>query len=110
MAELLAWHTGITVRQAMDAVTQLMQVFKTELLRGREIELKGLGFFIPKTNPPRRYGNPRTGTVDTAPWRIRLKFRPNYVFNDIYNKALNPNGGTKPPVPEPALPPDPDMF
>ena|SRR5215831_8179993 len=88
IAEMIAWRTNLTRRQASDAVTQFIEIVQDGLMAGRRIELKGFACLSPTMHKPRVYANPaKSGDKVKVPARIKIKFKASPGFIQILNNG-----------------------
>jgi DNA-binding protein HU-beta len=72
----MARASGLTKTQAERALTSCLAAIRKALLRGREVRLAGFGTFFVSRRIPRKYRNPRTGTLMVIPATRLPRFRP----------------------------------
>lgn len=80
---IVAEKTGLTLKQAEDAVKTTFDAMQEALADDEKVLIVGFGTFTPKTLPARKGHNPSTGAViDIAPSKT-LTFK---IGKDLHDK------------------------
>jgi len=85
VATALRERTGISQRQAFDAVELFLDSVKQSLKNGEKVSLVGFGTFYIKTKEARNGRNPRTGESIRIPPKSVIVFKPGKEFRDLVN-------------------------
>ncbi len=99
LISILIQKKGITQRQAEGTVETIFETMKNALVRGENIEIRGLGAFHVKHYEGYQGRNPKTGEVIPVRPKRGILFRTGKELRDRVNRQA----GT-------ALPPDADGF
>lgn len=81
--EQLAKKTGMTKKQAQQAVEAFVDLIEESLARNEKVRLTGLGTFEAYQRKAGRRINPRTKQPIEVPARVVPKFRPSASFKRI---------------------------
>lgn len=68
-------ETGITKKQALEAVECIIETIKNALKNGDKVNIAGLGSFEVKKRAPRKGRNPKTGEEIQIPGKMSPVFR-----------------------------------
>ncbi len=90
VATLLKDRTGISQKQAVDAVELFLDSIKESLKTGDKVSLVGFGTFYLKTKEARNGRNPRTGEKIQIPAKSVVAFKPGKEFRDQVNDTPGP--------------------
>lgn len=85
VANSLRERTGISQRQAVDALELFLDSVKAALKEGNKVSLVGFGTFLIKTKEARNGRNPRTGEKIRIPPKSVIVFKPGKEFRDQIN-------------------------
>jgi DNA-binding protein HU-beta len=85
VAAALRDKTGISQKQAVDAVELFLESVKDALKGGEKVSLVGFGTFFLKEKPARNGRNPRTGEKIRIPPKSIIVFKPGKEFRDQVN-------------------------
>lgn len=85
-------RTGISQKQAVDAVELFLGSIKEALKNGEKVSLVGFGTFFLKTKGERNGRNPRTGDKIRIPAKAIVSFKPGKEFRDLVNGEENVEG------------------
>ncbi|MCX7718202.1 MAG: HU family DNA-binding protein [Candidatus Sumerlaeaceae bacterium] len=85
VATALRERTGISQRQAFDAVELFLNSVKDALKQGEKVSLVGFGTFYIKTKEARNGRNPRTGEKIRIPPKSIIVFKPGKEFRELVN-------------------------
>ncbi len=91
VATLLRERTGISQKQAVDAVELFLESVKDSLKAGEKVSLVGFGTFYLKTKDARNGRNPRTGEKIQIPAKSVVAFKPGKEFRDMVNTTPGPS-------------------
>ena len=94
VATLLRERTGISQKQAMEAVELFLESIKESLKDGDKVSLVGFGTFYLKTKDARNGRNPRTGEKIQIPAKSVVAFKPGKEFRELVNDTPEPKGMT----------------
>ncbi len=94
VATMLRDKTGISQKQAVEAVELFLDSIKTSLKNGDKVSLVGFGTFYLKTKDERNGRNPRTGEKIRIPAKSVVSFKPGKEFRELVD-------ATKPATDEP---------
>lgn len=97
LVNVLVSKRGITQKQAEATVETVFDSMKEALVRGENIEIRGLGAFHVKHYPGYQGRNPKTGEVIPVKPKRGLLFRTGKELRDRVNRGNEP---AKPPAPE----------
>jgi DNA-binding protein HU-beta len=92
VATLLRDRTGISQKQAMEAVELFLESIKESLKDGDKVSLVGFGTFYLKTKDARNGRNPRTGEKIQIPAKSVVAFKPGKEFRELVNDTPAPTG------------------
>lgn len=88
VATALREKTGISQKQALEAVELFLESIKESLKAGEKVSLVGFGTFYVKTKESRNGRNPRTGEKIHIPEKSVVVFKPGKEFRDhVDNQA-----------------------
>ena len=90
VATLLRERTGISQKQAMEAVEIFLESIKESLKDGDNVSLVGFGTFYLKTKDARNGRNPRTGEKIQIPAKSVVAFKPGKEFRELVNDTPEP--------------------
>lgn len=90
VATVLRERTGISQKQAVDAVELFLESVKDALKGGEKVSLVGFGTFYLKTKDARNGRNPRTGEKIQIPPKSVVAFKPGKEFRDLVNTTAGP--------------------
>jgi len=90
VATLLRDRTGISQKQAMEAVELFLESIKESLKDGDKVSLVGFGTFYLKTKDARNGRNPRTGEKIQIPAKSVVAFKPGKEFRELVNDTPEP--------------------
>lgn len=82
----IAKEMNISKQEAETGVNFFFQTIKEALLKGEEIELRGLGSFRFRQRGARSGRNPRTGEPVQVPPKKVLYFKPSKILKKMINK------------------------
>lgn len=85
VATMLREKTGISQKQAMEAVELFLDSIKSSLKDGDKVSLVGFGTFFLKTKDERNGRNPRTGEKIRIPAKSVVAFKPGKEFRQLVN-------------------------
>jgi len=85
VAKSLRQRTGITHRQAVDAVEIFIDSIKDSLKSGSKVSFVGFGTFRVKPKRPHKGRNPRTGESIQVPMKNVVVFKPGREFRALIN-------------------------
>jgi DNA-binding protein HU-beta len=85
VANMLRERTGISQKNAVDAVEIFLDAIKEALKTGDKVSLVGFGTFYLKTKEARNGRNPRTGEKIQIPAKSVVSFKPGKEFRDQVN-------------------------
>lgn len=85
VATALRERTGISQKQAIDAVEIFLDSVKDALKAGEKVSLVGFGTFYLKNKGERNGRNPRTGERIRIPAKSIVTFKPGKEFRDAVN-------------------------
>ncbi|RIY34427.1 hypothetical protein CKF54_00585 [Psittacicella hinzii] len=74
------------VRQLLDTWVESL---KASLLAGRKVRVHNLGSFATKYRPERKFSNPLTGSVSTAPAHVNVAFTSSKTLKDLVSSNEN---------------------
>lgn len=81
----VAERTGMSRKDAMQAVELFLDSIKTGLKNGEKISLVGFGTFFLKEKKARNGRNPRTGQRISIPAKKIATFKPGKAFRQLVN-------------------------
>lgn len=87
VATMLRDKTGISHKQAVDAVELFLESTKESLKEGDKVSLVGFGTFYSKVKPARNGRNPRTGESIPIPEKRVVAFKPGKEFREQVNNT-----------------------
>ena len=87
LAGKLAEKTGMTVPQARENITHLLDAVQAALVEGHKVEFRGFGCFSPKVRAGRVGRNPRV--PDAPPIQIPPKNVVRFKIGSLLSAALN---------------------
>lgn len=90
VATMLRDRTGISQKQAMEAVELFLESIKESLKDGDKVSLVGFGTFYLKTKDARNGRNPRTGEKIKIPAKSVVAFKPGKEFRELVNDTPEP--------------------
>ncbi len=90
VATMLRDRTGISQKQAMEAVELFLESIKESLKDGDKVSLVGFGTFYLKTKDARNGRNPRTGEQIKIPAKSVVAFKPGKEFRELVNDTPEP--------------------
>ncbi|MBX7246889.1 MAG: integration host factor subunit beta [Candidatus Sumerlaeaceae bacterium] len=90
VATALRERTGISQRQAIDAVELFLDSVKDALKQGERVSLVGFGTFFIKSKNARNGRNPRTGEKIKIPPKAIVVFKPGKEFREQVNTSTGP--------------------
>jgi integration host factor subunit beta len=96
LVNVLVSKRGITQKQAEATVETVFDSMKDALVRGENIEIRGLGAFHVKHYPGYQGRNPKTGEVIPVKPKRGLLFRTGKELRDRVNRGNEPAGAAKP--------------
>ncbi len=79
--------TGLTRKQAGDALEDILDIIKNRLETGESVLISGFGRFAVKEKRPRRGRNPATGKSIMLDGRKVVSFKCSGVLKDRLNKS-----------------------
>lgn len=82
----VAQRTGLTKKDASNAVFAVLEAIKNALAKKEPVRLIGFGTFDVKERAARKGRNPRTGAELEIPARTAVVFRPANALKEIVNK------------------------
>ncbi|WP_461832625.1 HU family DNA-binding protein [Aquifex sp.] len=85
LAKELSRRKGISLRKATIIVNEVFEIIKEEVLKGRRVEIRGLGSFKLKRKPGRFVKNPRLG-IEVY---IKERYVPVFKAAKSLKKKLN---------------------
>ena len=85
VATMLREKTGISQKQAMEAVELFLDSIKNSLKDGDKVSLVGFGTFYLKNKDERNGRNPRTGENIRIPAKSVVAFKPGKEFRELVN-------------------------
>lgn len=85
VATALREKTGVSQKQAIDAVEIFLESVKEALKAGDKVSLVGFGTFYLKNKEARNGRNPRTGEKIKIPAKSVVAFKPGKEFRDQVN-------------------------
>jgi DNA-binding protein HU-beta len=83
----MARASGLTKTQAERGLTGCLAAIRKALTRGKEVRLAGFGTFHVSRRIPRKYRNPRTGTLMAIPAMRLPRFRPSRALKRVISKT-----------------------
>lgn len=83
----VAAKTGLSRKDAMEAVELFLSSVKDALKRGEKVSLVGFGTFNVKTKFARAGRNPRTGERISIPQKQVATFKPGKAFRELVNRT-----------------------
>lgn len=92
VATMLRDKTGISQKQAVEAVELFLDSIKTSLKNGDKVSLVGFGTFYLKTKDERNGRNPRTGEKIRIPAKSVVSFKPGKEFRELVDATKPVNG------------------
>lgn len=92
VATALREKTGISQKQAVDAVELFLDSVKNALKQGEKVSLVGFGTFFVKTKGERNGRNPRTGAKIKIPAKSIVTFKPGKEFRNVVNPGMADEG------------------
>ena len=95
VATLLRERTGISQKQAMEAVELFLESIKESLKEGDKVSLVGFGTFYLKTKDARNGRNPRTGEKIKIPAKSVVAFKPGKEFRELVSVTPEPEAEKK---------------
>ena len=87
VATILRERTGISQKQALEAVELFLATVKDALKSGEKVSLVGFGTFFLKEKSARNGRNPRTGERIQIPPKSIVTFKPGKEFREQVNKT-----------------------
>ena len=85
VVELVAKKTGLTKKQADQAISATFEVIQEGLLDGKKFTMVGFGTFKTSVRQPRTGINPQTGESMVIPGKLVARFRPGKKLDDALN-------------------------
>lgn len=82
--------TGLSRREAVEAVELFLHCIKHGLHRGEKVSLVGFGTFLVKKKNARNGRNPRTSDPISIPEKRVAVFRPGKTFRAVVNEHHAP--------------------
>ncbi|MBN1517730.1 HU family DNA-binding protein [Candidatus Sumerlaeota bacterium] len=83
VANLVARKTGMSRKDSMDAVEEVLECVKSALKDGEKVSLVGFGTFYLKQKNARKGRNPRTGEPIDIPPKCIATFKPGKNFREM---------------------------
>jgi DNA-binding protein HU-beta len=83
----VAAKTGLSRKDASEAVEMFLNAVKEALKKGEKVSLVGFGTFNVKTKLARSGRNPRTGEKISIPRKQVATFKPGKSFRELVNRA-----------------------
>ena len=80
-------ETGLTKKQAGDALENIVDIIKNSLETGEDVLISGFGRFAVKEKRPRKGRNPATGKSIMLDGRKVVSFKCSGVLKDRLNKS-----------------------
>lgn len=80
-------ETGLTKKQAGDALKDIIDIIKNSLETGEDVLISGFGRFAVKEKRPRKGRNPATGKSIMLDGRKVVSFKCSGVLKDRLNKS-----------------------
>src|SRR5438270_11317079 len=99
LVNVLVAKRGVTQKQAEATIETIFDSMKDALVRGENIEIRGLGAFHVKHYEGYQGRNPKTGEVIPVKPKRGLLFRTGKELRDRVNRPLAQSSGTPPQVP-----------
>ena len=87
VANLLRRRTGLSQKEAMEAVEIFLQAIKDALKAGDKVSLVDFGTFFLKSRRPRRARNPVTKQQFEVPSKSVVVFKPGKKFREMVERA-----------------------
>lgn len=87
LAKHLSREFGFTLRESQILVDHILNALAAELVRGRRVELRGLGTFGTRRRKPSVGRVVKTGKPVAVPALRRVFFRPGRELKEITRKA-----------------------
>jgi len=87
VATKLCEKTGLSHKEAVQAVEVFLNAVKEGLKAGEKVSLVGFGTFYVKERPARTGRNPRTGKVISIPRKRAASFKPGKAFREFVNDS-----------------------
>ena len=97
LVNVLVTKRGVTQKQAEATIETIFEAMKEALVRGENIEIRGLGAFHVKHYPGYQGRNPKTGEVIPVKSKRGLLFRAGKELKDRVNRPEEAAGGATPP-------------
>ncbi len=93
LVNVLVAKKGVTQKQAEATIEVVFKAMKDALVRGENIEIRGLGAFHVKHYPGYQGRNPKTGEVIPVKPKRGLLFRAGKELKDRVNRPDDKGGG-----------------
>lgn len=90
LAKEVAGRTGLTRKEVLSVVENLLEVISEGLCRNEKIFLRGFGCFETRQGKGRRARDPRGQGIMRIPPKARPAFRPYDGLKEAVEKALSP--------------------
>ncbi|MCX7015991.1 MAG: HU family DNA-binding protein [Candidatus Sumerlaeota bacterium] len=85
VANKITERTGLSRKEAMDAMEVFLRCIKNALKEGEKVSLVGFGTFYVKQKNSRNGRNPRTGEKIQIPSKQVATFKPGKAFREVVN-------------------------
>jgi len=93
LVNVLVTKRGVTQKQAEATIETIFEAMKEALVRGENIEIRGLGAFHVKHYPGYQGRNPKTGEVIPVKPKRGLLFRAGKELKDRVNRPEDAAAG-----------------
>ncbi|AXA34978.1 MAG: HU family DNA-binding protein [Candidatus Hydrogenedentota bacterium] len=90
IANQLRQRTGMSQRQAMQAVELFLETVKEALKKGEKVSLVGFGTFQPKFKRARLGRNPKSKQQIEVPAKTVVVFKPGKLFREMVKSLPQP--------------------
>lgn len=91
IANQLRQRTGMSQRQAMQAVELFLETVKDALKKGEKVSLVGFGTFQPKFKRARLGRNPKSKQQIEVPAKTVVVFKPGKLFRELVKSLPQPS-------------------
>lgn len=85
LASKVAGKTGLTKKDSVAVINELLKVIEAELINGDSVQIIGFGNFEVRTRAERKGRNPQTGEELTIPETKSPAFKAGKTLKDIVN-------------------------
>ena len=85
LAEILVARIGLSKIEAAEALEDILELIKTELVRGQDVKITNFGTFQTREKGARKGRNPISGNEITISARRVVTFKPSHTLREGLN-------------------------